>query len=110
MKTRRRLTGIEVAEQTLRAELATGPKPTRAVRAAAGVEIPDETWRLARVRVGATAFRRDGGWWWALPSSTAALEDELAAWLATPHGRFAVYVAEHDRLAAAAPGTQLELA
>jgi hypothetical protein len=94
-KTRRRSL-LGAAEETLRAELAHGPRPTKEVKDAARIAIPAETWRTARVRVGAVAFRVGGRWYWSLPRDD--IDAEFAAWLSTSDGGFAVYLAERDGL------------
>jgi hypothetical protein len=96
------------AEALMREVLAGGPGRPRDLRAVAeerGLRIRDDAWTKARTRLGVERFRlQDGSWRWQLPGE--GLEAELAAWLATNAGRFAVYCAERDRLQA---GQQLEL-
>jgi hypothetical protein len=107
MKDTERATGktqIASAEGLLRELLADGPKRPRDVTAVAeerGIRIEEQAWRLARQRVGASAERLGGNrWLWSLPSAgdLDGFEQQLRAWLTTPHGRFAVFVAERDRL------------
>jgi hypothetical protein len=58
--------------------------------------VSDRDWQTVRERVGISTERVGSTWWWSL--RTANLEAEVAAWLDSPHGRFAEYLAEQSRM------------
>jgi hypothetical protein len=103
--------GAELAEDVLRIILSAGPRralDVRALAGEAGLTIDDAEWRRARRRLGVQEVRRGDEWYWSLPAMDALLE-AFAAWLDTPAGRFAAYLAERDRLADTTAGEQLRL-
>ncbi len=111
MKRSKRKTNVQHACELIEEALADGPKrPRDVVRLARerGFSIDEKTWAAARERLGVESIGSGKARWWTWPGE--AFEDAFAAWLVTPRGRFASYVAERDRLAEkVAVGQQLEL-
>jgi hypothetical protein len=91
---------VDAVEALLLELLTEGPMRPRDVKATAaerGLDFADETWQFAKRRLGVKATDLGAGvWTWALPG--LAIEDALAAWLDSPKGRFAAYLAQCERV------------
>jgi hypothetical protein len=54
--------------------------------------VSDRDWQIVREQAGISTERVGATWWWTL--RTANLDAEFAAWLDSPEGRFAEYLAQ----------------